>query len=71
MFDNVPPSERLTTNQVIEQLQEIVQQYPEFGDSELEVNDEFGELFYVVATDIANGPWIIIKEAIDKTPHTE
>lgn len=60
-------SKRLTVREVLDQLTEICDQYPEFYDSELEVTDEFGEQFHVTATDVANGPWLVIEEEIDKT----
>lgn len=49
-----------TVAQVIEDLQALVTQYPEFGDYPLEVQGEDGaEHGHVAAVETANGPWLI------------
>lgn len=52
-------SQPLTVWEVVDGLIDMIRQYPEFGNSVLQVQDSMGEETSIVEVTTANGPWLV------------
>lgn len=65
MFPNEVKS--LTASELIRHLQESIDEYPEYADTQLRGVNEYGEEFHIVSTDLSGDLWIIVDEVHDRT----
>lgn len=65
--DEPAQPESMTAGELIQQLQESIDEYPEYEGTGLRACDEYGEEFKVLGTDLSGDLWIIIEEVHDRT----
>lgn len=59
--------ESMTAGELIQQLQDSIDEYPEYEGTELRVTDQYGEEFRLTGTDLSGDLWLIVEEIHDRT----
>lgn len=59
--------ENMTAGELIQQLQDSIDEYPEYEGTEVRAVNEYGEEFHVRSTEISGDIWIIVDEVHDRT----